>query len=335
MRVAYRSWNLTNASVFFRVDANVSYEGPEHRRLRGILETLRNLCAQGAQVTVATHRGRPKGYDAVLTTAPLRAYLAAHGFSEPVVRVSENLRFDQREYTNDQEYARELANGHTHYVTDAWGTLHKKQTSIVACAELFPRERRSIGDLVAHELTLLKPLREEKFSRWAIVLGGGKILDKLAPIQRTLERMQYPPALLLGPGAQVATARELNMLYSRYRVPFIFAEGTVQVPLEVRGISRETATEWATWLAESVDAIFLSGVMGIDAEQEGYRHLLELLEQQKNPLWIGGGGTSAFYDMLFPQGRAYVSTGGGSTMAYICGDKLPGLRVIEETSAFL
>lgn len=330
----YTGWDLAGTSVLYRIDANISFDRPEHRRLSGMRETLSALVAAGARVTILAHRGRPMGFDSELTMAPLEEYCKWYGFFSPSVIVSENVRFDAREYDNDESYAAELSQGHDYYVTDAWASLHNNHTSIVACALQFPRERRSIGTLVAHEIAMLWPLREQHYQRWSILLGGGKVSEKIRPIMRAYER-GITPSVYMGPGGTAELAEQLRRAAHLSEQAVVFCEGELSQHEEVRGISSATADMIFDQLAERAGAVFVTGPMGVGSNRKPYEELLHRLEGASCDLFIGGGGTSELYDQLFPNGRAVVSSGGGAALAYICGDSLPGLTVIAGTSASL
>lgn len=330
----YTSWNLAGASVLYRIDANISFDQHEHRRLSGMRTTLSALVAAGARVTILAHRGRPRGYDPALTLKPLEEYCARHGFFPPAVVVAENVRFDVREYTNDSSYAAELARGHDYYITDAWASLHDNQASIVACALKFPYEKRSIGDLVAHEIAMLSPLREKRYERWAIVLGGGKVSEKVEAIMRAYGR-GITPSLYMGPGGTASVADRVAAVAHAHAQEVVFYPGESAQPENIRGIASDTADMiFERMIRRHPEAVFITGPMGVGVNRKPYETLLRRLENSQCDLFVGGGGTSELYDLLFPHGRAHVSTGGGATIAYICGDSLPGLAAIEETSVF-
>lgn len=328
----YVAWDVAGALVLYRIDANVSFGEVEHRRLSGMRATLSALIAAGARVSILAHRGRPTGFDSKLTLQPLKEYCARYGFLPPSVTILENVRFDSREYSNDPTYGAELARGYDYYVTDAWASLHNNQASLVAAALQFPLERRSIGNLVAHEIAMLKPLRDGLYNRWSILLGGGKVSEKIQSIVRAYQR-GATPSIYLGPGGTRADADAL-----RHAAPsreIIFFEGNLTEPELVRGISCRTA-EMIFQQVMTNDALFITGPMGVASNGHHYEQLLRRIENGYNgDLFVGGGGTSELYDNLFPYGRAFVSSGGGATLAYICGDALPGLAVIAGTSVCL
>jgi phosphoglycerate kinase len=330
----FSRWNLEGARVLYRIDANISFSSPNHRRLRFLQKTLCQLISAGASVTILAHRGRPRGYTPDLTLKPLVDYCSVYGFVQPQVVVAENVRFDVREYSEDCSYARFLKADHTFYLTDAWASFHKPHTSIVTCAELFPREARSIGNLVFHEIMLLAPLRDQQYRRCAILLGGGKVFEKIKPIIRAYNR-GIRLLICIGPGGSYDDVQEIVRATGCDASDILFYAGDLSQPSDLRGLLPYQAEQFFHHIVTRCDTVFITGPMGVGPFRVPYEKLLALLERSACSVIVGGGGTSELYDQLFPQGRAAVSTGGGATLAYICGDALPGLIAIEETSACL
>src|SRR3990167_9852578 len=103
--------NIDGKKVLVRGDIDVP-DG-DFFRLEAIKPTIDYLLENNCEVVLCGHRGRPKGYDANLTTKPVQQYF-------PNVKVLENLRFDPREEANDESYARELAGQADIYVNEAF-----------------------------------------------------------------------------------------------------------------------------------------------------------------------------------------------------------------------
>jgi len=113
-----------------------------------------------------------------------------------------------------------------------------------------------------------------------------------------------------------------------------FCAGELSQPEAVRGISSSQSVLIFNELIGSMQAIFITGPMGVGENRKPYEDLMQRFEAASCDLFVGGGGTSELYDTLFPDGRAIVSSGGGATLAYICGDTLPGLIAIAGTNAY-
>src|SRR6476659_7007277 len=100
--------------VLVRADLNVPLENGEvadDTRIRAALPTLRLLLERGAAgVSVCSHLGRPKTEEdrATYAMAPVEAHLREL-LPDDRVTVLENTRFEAGETSNDEDYARRLA----------------------------------------------------------------------------------------------------------------------------------------------------------------------------------------------------------------------------------
>ncbi|GAA5230245.1 phosphoglycerate kinase [Arthrobacter cryoconiti] len=202
--------------VLIRCDLNVPLDGSvvtDDGRIRASLPVIKALADAGAKVLICAHLGRPKGTpDAKYSLAPAVARLAelapelkatlagdttgpaavaaSAALAEGSVLVLENVRFDARETSKDdnerQSFAGELAaltGDHGAYVDDAFGAVHRKHASVFDIAKLLPSYQ---GDLVRTELSVLRKLTADVARPYVVVLGGSKVSDKLAVIENLL-----------------------------------------------------------------------------------------------------------------------------------------------------
>ena len=212
--------------VLVRSDLNVPLDGftvTDDGRIRASIPVVQKLAEAGARVIVMAHLGRPKGEpDPTYSIAPASTRLAelsgldvrtatdvtgpsaqqlAGELTDGAVLVLENVRFDARETSKDQDaraqFAAELAalaGANGAYVNDAFGAVHRKHASVYDIAALLPAYQ---GDLVATEVRVLKTLTEAPKRPYVVVLGGSKVSDKLAVIDNLLGRADH---LLIGGG---------------------------------------------------------------------------------------------------------------------------------------
>jgi len=221
----YNTLNATscnNQRVLLRADLNVPLTGgtiENDFRLQEIRPTLDILLKQHATVILVTHLGRPEKDRSALSTTIITTWLQEHGYpaifaptitaahehstqNPNTIIVLENIRTFPGETTYDHAFAKELAALGDCYVNDAFGTLHRNDASISLVPLFFAPEKRFIGLLIARELQLLKPLiaaaqnhnialstRENTdLHPFVVVLGGGKVADKLPLIEGLLDK---------------------------------------------------------------------------------------------------------------------------------------------------
>ena len=200
--------------VLVRVDFNVPLAtGSNGRpvvgddtRITAALDTIEELRARGGRLVLVSHLGRPEGRrEEALSMAPVAARLRellnvdvklapevvgaevkaltlALGDGEIVLL--ENVRFEAGEERNDPELASALAELADVYVDDAFGVAHRAHASTTGVAQLLPS---AAGRLLEREVRTLSTILEHPEHPLVAVIGGAKVADKIAVIDRFLE----------------------------------------------------------------------------------------------------------------------------------------------------
>jgi phosphoglycerate kinase len=204
--------DLAGRRVLVRSDLNVPLDGTtitDDGRIRASVPTVERLSSAGARVVVCAHLGRPKGtVDPALSLSPVATRMGellgapvalatdtvgeaarrtVAGLADGEVALLENLRFDPRETSKDDDergaFADELATLADAYVSDGFGVVHRKQASVYDLPQRLPH---AAGGLVLAEVEVLGRLTHDPQRPYVVVLGGSKVSDKLGVIERLL-----------------------------------------------------------------------------------------------------------------------------------------------------
>jgi phosphoglycerate kinase len=381
----------SGARVLARVDFNVPLEGgrvADDARIRAALPTIEQLLERHARLVLCSHLGRPKCKDAETSLKPvsdrLRELIDAPVTQAPEVvgpdakrlaeelepgsvLVLENTRWESGETKNDPELARELATLANTYVNDAFGSAHRAHASTAGVAELL--SPAVAGLLLEREVTTLRSLVEAPERPLVVVLGGAKVSDKVALIDRFLDTAD---TLLVGgamcfsffraqgrttgdslveeEGVELARAALAKSETSSCRLllPVDLVLGDrFGADAEVRplddtdvpdgwmglDVGPRTVTAYAAVL-ERAGTIFWNGPMGafeLEPFAAGTRAVAEAVAAAEGTSVVGGGDSAA---ALAAFGLAddvdHLSTGGGAALELLEGRDLPGVEALDD-----
>lgn len=297
----------------------------------------------------------------VADTVGDEARAAAEGLADGQVLVLENLRFDPREKKNDAEFSKALAALAEVYVCDAFGTMHRAHASVVGVTEHLDSYA---GALVAREVEAMGRLVEDPPRPYVALLGGAKVSDKVPLIenlQAKVDRFLIGGAMafcfLKARGVEVgkslveesavetagellATLGEKLMLPSDVVIaPGFDADdqgqvvGVDAIPADMAGFDVGPATV-AAFGAEirGAGAVLWNGPMGV-FEKPGFaagtRGVGEALAESEAFSVVGGGDSAAAAAQFGLSDRmSHVSTGGGASLEFMSGAKLPGIAAL-------
>lgn len=285
--------------------------------------------------------------------------------SEGDVLLLENLRFYKGEEENDEEFAKKLAAPFDVYVNDAFGTAHRKHASTYGMAKYF--DIKGAGFLLEREVTVLTEVLEKPERPFVVVLGGAKVKDKIGIIENLLNKadafiigggMAYTFLKALGenignslfdekhfdkvkeflkkgkdkfflPKDHIVVSSLENL--SNLREVDKIEEGFMGVD-----IGKKTVELFCKKISEA-KTIFWNGPMGIFEKEELKNGTVHVAECIKNATLkgaktvIGGGDTVSAIHVagLSDEDFTHVSTGGGATLEFLAGIKLPGIEALE------
>lgn len=197
-----------NKTIFLTVDFNISLHNGKianDTRIREALPTINYLLNKGARLVIASHLGRPEGYDLHYSLRPVGEYLQKmipqkvflvdkYWFPEINQEVSEktkqgivlleNIRFTENERKNDINFSQHLSSMADYFVNDAFGASHRVHASIVGIAQYLPSYA---GLLLDREIRMLNKALLNPQKPFVVVIGGAKTPEKISVIEKLLD----------------------------------------------------------------------------------------------------------------------------------------------------
>jgi phosphoglycerate kinase len=381
--------DLDGKRVLLRLDLNVPLaEGrvTDDTRIRAALPTIAELRGRGASLIIVSHLGRPEGRDpelsmrspanrlaeltgADVTLAPgvvgedVEAF--ASNLSPGDVLVLENVRYEPGETQNDPELAAGLARLADVYVNDAFGVAHRAHASTAGVARLL--DDRAAGLLLEREVRELSRLMEDPERPLVAVLGGAKVSDKIAVIERFQE---VADSILIGgamcfPFFYAQNHAIGDSLFDRDDVPLAkraletatTARASLQLPVDLVVADRLAADARPETL-DGVDVpegmmgldigprtarayreailaagtVFWNGPMGafeLEPFAAGTRAIAEAVAESPGTTVVGGGDSAAALALFgLADTVTHLSTGGGASLELLEGKRLPGVEAL-------
>jgi len=285
------------------------------------------------------------------------------------VLLLENLRFHAEEEKNDPIFARQLAALCDVYINDAFGTAHRAHASTAGIASYV--KQAAAGFLMQKEIEALNHALTKAEKPYVAIVGGAKISDKIELIENFINiantvliggAMAYTffrakgleTGKSLVEADKIDVAKELMAKASQKRVA---------IELPVDHVVAETL--------DSTDAQVVSvqntppDRMGLDIGPESVRRYSEIIRQARTIVWngpmgvfenpkfahgtfgiaravaeahafsiVGGGDSVAAIAQSGLESRiSHISTGGGASLEFLAGQKLPGVEVLTDKSS--
>ena len=287
---------------------------------------------------------------------------AAAATAEGVVLL-ENLRFHAEEEKNDPGFAGKLAELADVYINDAFGSAHRAHASTEGIVRHV--KESAAGLLMAKEVEHLGRVLEHPERPFVAILGGAKVSDKLEVIQNLLPRvdalliggaMAYtflkaqglPVGKSLVEDDLLDAARDIEQAAKARGLRFELPVDHVVAPKLEAGapadvlavddaaigdrmgldIGPKTIAKYREVLA-TAKTVTWNGPMGvfeIDAFARGTIEVAKAVADVKGTTVIGGGDSIAAVAKAGVTDRiTHISTGGGASLEFLGGRKLPGV----------
>ena len=295
------------------------------------------------------------------------AHELTENMKEGDVVLLENVRFDPREEKNDEEFSKELASLAEVYVNDAFGTCHRAHASTAGVAAYLPS---GVGFLIEKELKVLGDALNNPRRPFVAILGGAKVSTKIGVIDALLDKvdvlligggMAYTFYKSMGYGVgnsiceldKLDLAKELMQKAKEKGVKLVIPVDNVigkefkpdteskivaynEIPDGWEGfdIGPKTVKMYEEEL-KNAKTILWNGPVGLfefDQFANGTNSIAKYMANLDDCTTIIGGGDSAaaVTKIGLADKMTHISTGGGASLEFIEGKKLPGIEAIPD-----
>ncbi len=282
------------------------------------------------------------------------------------VMLLENVRYHREETDNDPEFAKKLADMAEIYVNDAFGAAHRAHASTAGVAQYLPAVS---GFLIEKELKFLGNALNNPERPFVAILGGAKVSDKIGVIDSLLEKvdtliigggMAY--TFFKAQGYEVGNSIcELDKLDLAKEAMAKAKEKGVKLMLPVdtkigKDFKPDTESKTVAWTE------IPEGWEGFDIGEKSIEMFTEEIKKAKTVVWngpvglfefdqfaigtnaiaktlseidattiIGGGDSAAAVKKAGLQDKmTHISTGGGASLEFLEGKKLPGIECLQD-----
>ncbi len=385
--------NLEGKRVLGRFDFNVPTDDhgniTDDVRIRRAIPTINYLLDEKAKIIILSHRGRPKGkrvekYSMKIVAKRLERLLKKDVLflndcigdeikkeiekapNESIIFL-ENVRFYPGETSNDEEFAKKLAELGEIYVDDAFGNAHRTHASNVAITKFV--DTCVAGFLMKDEIMYFKRALENPVRPLVAIVGGAKVSDKLGALENLLDRVDkmivgggmaftFLKALgdsignslveeeLIGKALDILRKADKKDVKFYLPVDCVVAKEIAnnvetkvvpvkEIPDSWKGLDIGPAT--TTLFSEVIkDAktIVWNGPMGVfeyDLFARGTMSMVHAVANTYALTIIGGGDTDVAVHKAGEMDRiSYISTGGGAFLHLLEGKELPAIKALDK-----
>ena len=280
------------------------------------------------------------------------------------IMLLENVRFHREETDNDPEFSKQLASLAEIYVNDAFGAAHRAHSSTAGVAQYLPAVA---GFLIEKELKFLGNALNNPERPFIAILGGAKVSDKIGVIDNLLEKVDtlmigggmaytffkaqgYEVGKSLCELDKLDLAKELMEKAKNKGVKLMLPADTkigkefdintesktvkcTEIPADWEGfdIGEEAIKQFSEELRKAKTVVW-NGPLGLFEFPQfavGTNSIAKVLSEIDATTIIGGGDSAAAVKKAGLQDKmTHISTGGGASLEFLEGKKLPGIECL-------
>lgn len=280
----------------------------------------------------------------------------------------ENLRYYSEEQDNDPEFSKSITSLADIYVNDAFSTSHRKHASTYGAVKNF--EIRLSGFSLKKEIEYLSMIRYNPKKPFTLVIGGSKIKDKIGALENLLPKADKlliggaaAYTFLKAKGFKIGNSlfdeehydwvkKALSSYGDKILLPVdhivsseenSFSTVTGDIPDGMSGfdIGNETSMMFSSEIGgNGFGTIFWNGPMGMFEVSQFSAGTMSVAKSMALAFWrgamtlVGGGDSIAALKKsgVSENEVTHLSTGGGATLRFLAGDKMPGIEALERAN---
>ena len=280
----------------------------------------------------------------------------------------ENLRYYPEEQNNDPEFSKSISSLADIYVNDAFSTSHRKHASTYGAVKNF--EIRLSGFSLKKEIEYLSMIRYNPKKPFTLVIGGSKIKDKIGALENLLPKADKlliggaaAYTFLKAKGFKIGNSlfdeehydwvkKALSSYGDKILLPVdhivsseenSFSTVTGDIPDGMSGfdIGNETSMMYSSEIGgNGFGTIFWNGPMGMFEVSQFSAGTMSVAKSMALAFWrgamtlVGGGDSIAALKKsgVSENEVTHLSTGGGATLRFLAGDKMPGIEALERAN---
>ena len=391
--VLNKNLDLKGKKVLLRVDLNVPMKNgaiTETSRIEKIIPTIKLLLEKQAKIIIISHIGRPKGKvvkgmslkpiseklslllnkEVLFNREPINknTLLAINKISNGKIIMLENIRFNEGEELNNNEFSKKISDLGDIYINDAFSCSHRSHASVEGITKYIPSY---FGLQITEEINALKKITSEIEKPVSLIIGGSKISTKIKIINNLIKKFNniiivggMGNTMLKHTGSNIGKSicesecgsliKEILENSKKYNCEITIPKDAI-VSCDLNGEGREknineikdnemildigskTISSIETIISNS-RTILWNGPAGYFENpnfQNGTKKILELISQKtKNDkiFSVAGGGETVAAINKFKKfdSFTFVSTAGGAFLEYLEGKTLPAIKALNQ-----
>ncbi len=209
-KISDHNLKLKGKKVLLRVDLNVPMKDgsiTETSRIEKIIPTIKLLIEKEAKVLILSHIGRPKGNVIKgMSLEPISKKLSSlinkeiifnnkmineiniseiNNIQNGSIMMLENIRFNEGEELNDDEFSKKISSIGDLYVNDAFSVSHRSHASVEGITKYMPSY---YGLQITEEINALRKITSEIKKPITLIIGGSKISTKIKIINNLIKK---------------------------------------------------------------------------------------------------------------------------------------------------